>query len=172
MFAKPKRPPADPLAQEIYYAPPPRLRYILVGMVSASQVIFWGNLGQWAATGYTVKDEYNWLLYLTHTRDTGDIVLADPLSRYTYGGWLFGMGLIFASVILFVPSRYYNFENWLMWRMISRVVYHPGKRALQVETPTMFRPFTRVSVIYAQLARYKVGAKMKTGRGNTIMNKI
>ena len=39
-------------------------------------------------------------------RDTGEFELASKKSRYFYGGWLAGLGLVFAYGFLFLPSRF------------------------------------------------------------------
>ena len=44
-------------SQEIFIAPPLKARQVLAWMSAAMQLVFWGNLAQWAWTGYTVKDE-------------------------------------------------------------------------------------------------------------------
>ena len=46
----------DVMAEEIFYAPIPKSRYVLVYLGAATQLIFWGNLAQWAGTAYVIKD--------------------------------------------------------------------------------------------------------------------
>jgi hypothetical protein len=52
---RPSRP--QEVAQELYSAPASRSRQILAYVGAATQVFFWGNLAQWAATAYAVKDK-------------------------------------------------------------------------------------------------------------------
>ena len=47
------------VAQEVFLAPASKPLQILCYVGAATQLIFWGNLAQWAGTGYAVKDEYH-----------------------------------------------------------------------------------------------------------------
>src|SRR5579859_896296 len=44
--------------REIFVAPASNSRQVLAYIGAATQILFWGNLSQWAATGYAVKDKY------------------------------------------------------------------------------------------------------------------
>ena len=44
-------------AQEVFVSPASRSLQVLCYVGAATQFIFWGNLAQWAGTGYAVKDE-------------------------------------------------------------------------------------------------------------------
>jgi hypothetical protein len=43
--------------QEVYYSPVSNARQVLAYVGAATQLIFWGNLAQWAGTAYAVKDK-------------------------------------------------------------------------------------------------------------------
>jgi hypothetical protein len=43
--------------QEVFYAPVSNTRQVLAYVGAATQLIFWGNLAQWAGTAYAVKDK-------------------------------------------------------------------------------------------------------------------
>lgn len=43
--------------QEVFYSPVSNTRQVLAYVGAATQVIFWGNLAQWAGTAYAVKDK-------------------------------------------------------------------------------------------------------------------
>src|SRR5579871_3361124 len=43
--------------KELFVAPISRSRQVLAYVGAATQIIFWGNLAQWASTGYATKNE-------------------------------------------------------------------------------------------------------------------
>jgi hypothetical protein len=43
--------------REVFYSPVSNTRQVLAYLGAATQLIFWGNLAQWAGTGYAVKDK-------------------------------------------------------------------------------------------------------------------
>ena len=47
----------DEATVELFSAPAHRFRPILAYVGAATQLIFWGNLAQWAGVGYAVKDK-------------------------------------------------------------------------------------------------------------------
>src|SRR5438045_9142586 len=55
--AKPQR--LEEVAREIYVSPTSRSLQTLAYVGAATQLFFWGNLAQWAATGYHVNDNNN-----------------------------------------------------------------------------------------------------------------
>ena len=46
-----------PALQEIFRATNAKSRHILAGLGAISQIVFWGNLAQWAGTRYVTKDK-------------------------------------------------------------------------------------------------------------------
>jgi hypothetical protein len=43
--------------RELYIAPASQSRQILAYIGAATQILFWGNLAQWAGSAYAVKDK-------------------------------------------------------------------------------------------------------------------
>lgn len=101
------------VAREIYLSPTSRSLQSLAYVGAVTQIFFWGNLAQWAATGYAVKDTYNSGLCLVwySSRETGEFKVASTSTRYIYAGWLAGMGAAFAYAFLFFPSRWFLVES-------------------------------------------------------------
>src|SRR5271167_926503 len=52
-------PGSEEAAHEVFIAPASKPLQILCYVGAATQFIFWGNLAEWAGTGYVVKDEYD-----------------------------------------------------------------------------------------------------------------
>lgn len=55
---------SEEVAREIYVSSTSRSLQTLAYVGAATQIFFWGNLAQWAAAGYAVKDKYNPGLWL------------------------------------------------------------------------------------------------------------
>jgi hypothetical protein len=43
--------------QELFVAPSSKSRLVLAYVGAATQLVFWGNLAQWAGSGYAAKDK-------------------------------------------------------------------------------------------------------------------
>jgi hypothetical protein len=104
-FLKRTAPPQAGKADELFFAPLSRSRHIMAYLAAATQIIFWGNLSHWAATGYAKKNECLLPMCSLIDRKTGEYELAGPTRRYVYAGWLLGLGIALACAFLFVPSR-------------------------------------------------------------------
>ena len=52
-----EEPSSVPVLQEIFRAPDAKSRHVLTYLGAITQVVFWGNLAQWAGTGYVTKDK-------------------------------------------------------------------------------------------------------------------
>jgi hypothetical protein len=97
-----------PQLQDIFRAPEVKSRHILAHIGALTQIVFWGNLAQWAGTGYVIRDKYrppNRTWKANWGRETGQYELADVFTRCIYAGWLGGLGVVFAYGFLWVPSR-------------------------------------------------------------------
>jgi len=49
--------PSASSSRELFVAPMSGRRHVFAYLAAATQIVFWGNLAHWAATGYAKKNE-------------------------------------------------------------------------------------------------------------------